>query len=63
MSNRNFLELRIIEYGTGVVLFKSRAQLDDDEELKRLFNNVRLRDEIYLLSESEKNRAFLFEQG
>ena len=63
MSNRNFLELRIVEYGTGVVLFKGRAQLDNDAEVRRLFNIVRLRDEIYFLSEADKNREFLFEQG
>ena len=60
MKSRNYLELRIIEFGSGEVLFKSRAPLNDEEEIRRLLHNVQLRDAMIELSEAEKNRKTLF---
>lgn len=62
-GNSHYIEIRLIEYGSGEVLFKSRAQMSNDEQLRRLLNNARLRGAMFDVvahDDAEKNRRFLF---
>lgn len=66
MLSRHFIEIRLIEYGSGEVLWKSKAQLSNEEEIRRLFDNARLRglllDVHYAEEQSEELRKTLFEE-